>query len=135
MLCHAIAPRDRLVRLGVEFAQPKAGLEDRSGGLERRRHLPARSAPCGPEIDEQWNVGAAGMCIEIGCGQGDGMPGEEPLLAGAASPACTEPGHRHAIGGGAMRADDDAAVRGGVHCAGLQVVERECQMRQALCDG
>src|SRR5208337_940196 len=60
--------------------------------VEDRRHRPARAAPRGPEVDDDRNVVALDVLVEILARERDRLASEEPLLAIAA----------HGLGGGAV---------------------------------
>ena len=77
------------------------------GGLgELWRHHPARSAPRGPEVDHDRQLGLRDHLVEFRVVEHDRRGRQQLLLAVAAGRPFRQPGVGHAVGGEAVGADD-----------------------------
>ena len=72
--------RRRLI-LGIQFGESKIRLEFARSGFEKWRHGDARTAPRCPEIDDQRQVAAPDVLIEVARGQSQGFAFEECEVA------------------------------------------------------
>src|SRR5580692_7883761 len=67
--------------LGIQLRKTKLGFQCRRARLVIRRHGDARPAPRRPEIDDQRQIAAADVLVEIGGGQLDGLAREQGMVA------------------------------------------------------
>src|SRR6266404_2081661 len=96
-----------LLRLGIDLGQAHARLEPGRRPVEIRRHHLAGTAPGGPEIDGERNVGLRGVALETRFGQRHGMSLEQELTAMAAFAVASEARCRHGVLGVAGRTNDN----------------------------
>ena len=92
--------------LRIKLGKPHLGLELLRGLLEGGRHALARSAPGGPEIDQQRNIIAAHMLLKTIAIEFERMTDEDRFSALAAAGVISKTARRNAINCGTVRADN-----------------------------
>lgn len=102
---------DVLRFLGIQLGEAIAGFELVGRLGEGRRHHAAGAAPGRPEIDDDGYVATSDLAVECVGPEFDGMPGEQGLPAFSANRVLGQTIGRNAVGGVAVRADDQE--RGG----------------------
>ena len=98
-----IARREARLSLGIDLAEAQARLEFFCRSFKHRRHGAAWPAPGGPEINEQGQIGRAGVAIEMRRIEADRMSLKKCLVALPAFAAFASPLGRNAIERVAMR--------------------------------
>ena len=94
------------MRFGIELHQLRLGFQGIRGLLKRRCHRSARAAPRCPEIHHHRELTASHVLGKAARIQGDGLAGDQRLMAAAAVGLATQLIHRDAVGGVAMGTDD-----------------------------
>ncbi|CAG4885372.1 protein of unknown function [Georgfuchsia toluolica] len=96
-----------LLIFGIHLGQLVVRLQFACHLHEGRRHHAAGAAPRRPEIDHDGQIGATDMTLETGGIEFDWFAREEGTLAFPTGAACRKAIFRNAVGGVAVRADND----------------------------
>ena len=100
-----------LFDLGIELDQAHLGFEDAGRSFEGRRHHAAGAAPCCPDINQNRNVGSAGLPFEHGGIGVERFAAEQHVTALAALARTGGPVGRYTIDRSACGTDNLAAFR------------------------